>query len=63
MATDTSIPADDSAAWQAEPTYTTACELAYKALLEHVPNFQHGAKSRPGRCSVAHCRTADADVQ
>ncbi|EKG18342.1 Methyltransferase small [Macrophomina phaseolina MS6] len=44
MATDTSIPADDSAAWQAEPTYTTACELAYKALLEHVPNFQHGAK-------------------
>ncbi|KAL0264699.1 hypothetical protein SLS55_000650 [Diplodia seriata] len=44
MATSTTHFDEDAAAWEADPACRSCCELAYKALLQHVPQFQPGVK-------------------
>ncbi|EOD52115.1 Mannitol 1-phosphate dehydrogenase [Neofusicoccum parvum] len=44
MAANTDRFDEDAAAWEADPACVTSAELVYKALLQHVPQFQPGGK-------------------
>lgn len=50
MATNMRHLDEEAAAWEADPACLRTCELAYKALMHHVPQLQPGVKSTRDSC-------------
>lgn len=50
MATNMRHLDEEAAAWEADPACLRTCELAYKALMQHVPQLQPGVKSTRDSC-------------